>query len=298
MDKLKAMRGFVRIVDAGSLTKAAKNAGTSLASMVRLLSDLERNLGVRLMNRTTRRLALTDEGAVYLESCKQILKDIDNAEAQLTLKHPTPSGQLTITAPEKFGHLHVYPLVEEYLSLFDEVRIALRLSNKRIDMIENNIDFSIRIGVLKDSTLIAKKLGSVREKVVATPELIKNSPKLKKPEDLSQVNCGLYFDDTIQKSWQYETGGEKKAIPIFGNISTNNIEVGLSACRRGKIFGRFLSYQVKQELDEGSLQEVLNDFPQPDWPVSIVYPSARLLPYRTRHAIDWFYEKLSAREFA
>ncbi len=295
LDKLKGMQTFVNIIDAGSMTGAAKQSGLSLTSVVRLLADLEESLGVRLINRTTRKIALTQEGSFYLEKCREILAEIDTTEASLSHHIPRPGGQLVITAPEKFGKLHVYPLIQNYLKENSETTIALKISNTPLDLIKDRIDFTICIGNLADSTLIAKKVGTVREVIVASPTLISKCKPVQTLEDLSAVPCGRYISDSIQNTWKFKTGDGIKTISVSGNIITNSVDVGLEACCSGMIFGRFLTYQVNSLIQEGKLEEVLPEYSQHLIPISIIYTSTRLLPYRTRHAIDWFSDKLRTR---
>src|SRR6185369_338463 len=162
MDKLRAMTTFVRIVETGSLTAAAERLGTSATSVVRSLSALEQALGVRLLNRTTRRMALTDEGRDYFERCRRLLAEVEEAEASLLARQVNPSGRLVITAPVMFGRLHVAPMVTDFLAAFPDVRVELLLVDRVVNLIDEGIDLAVRIGALPDSSLVAVALGTTR----------------------------------------------------------------------------------------------------------------------------------------
>jgi DNA-binding transcriptional LysR family regulator len=176
MDKLRAMTTFVRIVETGSLTAAAERLGTSPTSVVRSLSALERALGVRLLNRTTRRMALTDEGRDYFERCRRLLSEVEDAENALLARQVTPAGRLVITAPVMFGRLHVAPLVIDFLAAFPDVRVELLLVDRIVDLIDEGIDLAIRIGTLPESSLVAIPLGSTRRIVCASPGIQTSYP--------------------------------------------------------------------------------------------------------------------------
>src|SRR6187551_357780 len=174
MDKLRAMASFVRIVDRGSLTAAAAAAGTSLPSMVRTLASLERELGATLLNRTTRRIHLTDEGRRYLEQCRAILAQVQEAEAALRARRAAPHGRLAVTASVMFGRRHVAPLMIEFLKQHREVSGELLLVDRVVNLVEEGVDAGVRIGHLPDSSLVAIPLGKVRRVICATPAYLRS----------------------------------------------------------------------------------------------------------------------------
>ena len=184
MDKLRAMTTFVRIVETGSLTAAAERLRTSPTSVVRSLSGLERALGVRLLNRTTRRMALTDEGRDYFERCRRLLSEVEDAEAALLARQVKPAGRLVITAPVMFGRLHVAPLVIDFLAAFPDVRVELLLVDRIVDLIDEGIDLAIRIGTLPESSLVAIPLGSTRRVVCASPAYLASHGQPRHPNEL------------------------------------------------------------------------------------------------------------------
>lgn len=287
------MKAFIGIVEAGSLTTAAFNAGRSLPSTVRILANLETHLGVKLLNRTTRKIALTEEGKAYLAHCRNVLADIENMEIALGQNQDTPSGTVSISASAKFGQLHVFPAVKTYLEKFPQTSVHLTLNNKVLDLLEGKIDFAIRIGHLKDSSLIAKKVGEIRHFIVASPALIKKTGNPNKPSDLQNMPCVTYLDGALETTWSFQVGAETQKVNVKGTFASNDVNASIDACCAGLGYGRYFSYQALPYIEKGLLQVVLADYVQPVIPISIVYPTARLLPYRTRHAIDWFHNTLS-----
>ena len=206
MDKLKAMRVFVRIVDTGSLTAAAAAGGQSPASVVRTLAALEQALGVRLLNRSTRRLALTDEGRDYLARCRHILAALDEAEAVLSAGQVQPAGSLGVTAPVTFGRRHVAPLLSEFLAGHDGLRGELVLLDRVVNLVEEGLDLAVRIGRLADSSLVAVPLGHTRHVVCASPALLARLGRPARPEALE--GCpGIWFGPQGGR-WPFLADGE------------------------------------------------------------------------------------------
>ena len=297
MDKLKGIRVLLKVVEMGSLSAAAKELCISAPSAVRLLAALEDDVGVRLVNRTTRNIALTEEGTSYVECCKRVLGSLQDVENEISQQHAEPQGSIVVSAPELFGQMHLMPVLKAYLADFPKVSFSVVLSNCRLNLLKENIDFTVRIGQLEDSTLVARKVGEIRPMVVAAPALIEKHPKIEKPEDLARVPCGRFIDGSPEKFWQFKVKGETRKIKVQGGIATNNARVGLDAVCSGLVFGNFLSYQVIDQIWEGRLVEVLPNYEQPRVPISLVYPSNRLLPHRTRHALNWFYDALVKRAY-
>jgi len=189
MDRLKAMHTFTRIAETGSLTAAAHELGSSLPATVRSLAALEAHLGVRLLNRTTRRISLTEEGKRYLDTCRQVLAAVEDAETALTADAAEPSGRLSITAPVLFGQMHVAPAVTRFVQRYDKMRCSLQLHDRVVNLLEEGIDVGIRISKLDDSTLVAQQLGSIRRVVVASPDYLRRHGTPQHPRELLKANC-------------------------------------------------------------------------------------------------------------
>ncbi len=291
MDKLKAMTVFVGIVEAGSLTAAAERAGSSLASVVRQLAALEHTLGVRLINRTTRRMALTDEGRAYFERCRRLLADIDDMEHALTDREQAPAGRLLITAPVMFGRLHVAPIVSDFLAAFPGMRAELILLDRVVDLLDEGFDLAVRIGSLPDSSLVAARLGETRRVLCASPGYLQRHGVPTVPGDLAaqrgQHQMVGFARFGAMGEWVFQQNNQRERIALQERFATNQVPVALDACLKGLGIGRFLGYQVADALADGRLVSVLDDWMPPPEPVHLLMPSGRLMSSRVRSFVNW-----------
>jgi DNA-binding transcriptional LysR family regulator len=282
MDKLRAMGAFVRIVERGSLTAAADALGSSLPSVVRTLAALEAELDVRLLNRTTRRMALTDEGREYYERCKRVLAEVDEAEAALSARRAAPKGRLRVTAPVMFGRLHVAPVATEFITKHTALQLDLLLLDRVVDLLEEGIDVAVRIGRLPDSSLVAVAVGETRRVACASPGYLKRAGVPKSPADLARHRCVNFT-------------GLAPARELNFALTTNQVDAALDACIQGVGVGHFLCYQVQSVLDAGKLKRVLAEFEPAPLPIHVIYPHARLLSSNVRAFVDWTVPRLRQR---
>lgn len=287
MDKLQAMAAFVQIAERGSLTAAADALGTSLSSVVRTLAALEQTVGVRLLNRTTRRIALTEEGRHYLERCRRILAEVDDAEQALGSGEQDPRGVLKVTAPVLFGQLHVAPAVAGFLARHRQMQVDLILLDRVVNLVEEGMDVAVRIGPLADSSMVAVPVGQIRRVVVASPALLKAAGTPKRPEDLSRLPCVRFSALMPGNTWHFEEDGRPLSVHVGGQFVCNQAAPCVDACVAGLGFGMFISYQVRRQVEARQLREVLTGFEPPPLPVSLVYPHARLLSPRVRAFVDF-----------
>ncbi len=286
MDRFKAMQTFVAIAEHGSLTAAARALESSLPATVRALAALETHLGARLFQRTTRRIALTEEGKRYLESCRRVLDAVEVAEAAMSADVREPAGLLTVTAPVLFGQMYVAPAVNRFVREHERVQVRLLLFDRVVNLLEEGIDAGVRIGKLEDSGLVAQAVGSVRRMVVASPAYLRQAGTPKHPRDLLKANC-VRFTGGSGPWWTFHEGRRQFSVPVTGNLEFNHVAPAAEACAAGIGFGMFISYQVAPYLKEKKLKLVLEAYEPPPRPISIVYPHARLLPARTRVFVDW-----------
>ena len=293
MDKLKALQAFVAIVERGSLTAAAEALGSSLPAMVRTLAALESQLGVRLLNRTTRRLSLTEDGRQYLERARRILADLDDADRSLGARQAEPSGTLSVTAPVLFGQYHVTPAVTRFLQRHSKMHIDLVLLDRVVNLVEEGLDVGVRIGHLQDSTMVARDVGRIRHVVVASPALLRRLGAPKHPRELARLPC-LRFSATEGGPWAFREAGRAFTVGVHGPLDCNLAAPMLEACAAGLGFVRCLSYQASPLLAAKHLRIVLSDYEVEPWPVSLTYPSARLLPSRTKVFIEWMVGELKS----
>ncbi len=286
MDRLLAMTTFVRIVEKGSLTAAASSLGASLPSVVRTLASLERHLGVRLLNRTTRRIRLTDEGAQYLDRCRAILSSVQETEAALTSGRTDLRGKLTVTASVLFGRRYVAPIVNDFLRRHSEVSTDLLFVDRVVNLVEEGIDVAVRIAHLKDSSLVAIPVGQARRVVCAAPEYLERHGTPRTPEDIRKHSCIRHTGLAPRGDWQFRIGRRTVSISINTVISCNDIDSSLQACLNGLGLGMYLSYQTAPYRSEKKLRYVLEEFETEPVPVQVVYSQTRLVPNKVRAFVD------------
>jgi DNA-binding transcriptional LysR family regulator len=273
MDKLRAMQVFVQIVEAGSLTGAAAVLGMSGPAVVRSLAALERAIGVRLLQRTTRRSSLSDEGRDYYERCKRVLAAVDEADTSMSARRSEPHGRLRITAPATYGRMHVAPIVNAFIAKYPAVEVDLLLLDRVVDLIEEGLDAAVRIGELPDSTLVARALGETRRVVCAAPAYLRRAGVPKTPAELQAHRCIVFSGLAAANEWAF--GAKRQRVAVRPVLRTNQVDAALDACIRGLGCGQFLSYQVEAALREGRLKRLLKEYEPPPLPIHIVYPHAR-----------------------
>ena len=298
MDTLGAMRTFVTIVDAGSLTAAAEVLDRSQPAVVRSLAGLEAHLGTRLLHRTTRRMSLTPEGADYLARCRQILADVDDAERAARQDDADPQGTLRVTAPAQFGQLHIAPSIARFLARYPQVEVDLVLMDRNADFVEEGIDLGLRIGPLPDSGLVAIPVGEVHRVVCASPAFLSATGRPSQPDELAERACIRITNLARSGRWTFRNGMQEIAVRVDGRFRCNTVSGAISACIGGAGFGQFLSYQVYEALQGGQLVTVLDEFAVPPRAVSLVYPGGRMITGRLRALVDFLKEDLRDSVFA
>jgi DNA-binding transcriptional LysR family regulator len=286
MDKLSAMETFVCIVDHGSLTAAAETLDTSLPSVVRTLAALERELGVRLLNRTTRRIHLTDEGAQYLERCRAILSAVQESEAAFSAGRAEPQGRLAVTASVLFGRRYVAPIMTEFLRRHPKVTAELVFVDRMVNLIEEGVDVAVRIGRLRDSSLVAIPVGTVRRVICASPEYLRRAGTPRDPQDVRAHACVRHTGLSPRGDWQFRVGRRVVTVPVKAVITCSDIDSSLEACVSGRGLGMFLSYQTATYRKERKLSYVLEEFETEPVPVQVVYAQTRLVTGKVRAFVD------------
>jgi DNA-binding transcriptional LysR family regulator len=286
MDKLRAMQTFVQIANDGSLTAAAASLDMSLPAVVRALAALEAHLGVRLFQRTTRRIALTPEGRQYLARCRDVLAAVAEADAGLADEAHAPRGPLVITAPVPLGQRLVASFITRFQQAHPLVRCSVLLADRMVDLVDEGVDVGIRIGPLEDSSLVAQRLGEVRLRVVASPAFLRRHGAPRHPSELRKLPCVRLTGPSRAQTWLFEDGGRRLHVPVDGPLDFNHAGAALQACEDEAGFGQFFSYQVREAVHARRLKAVLEAFEPGPQPVSVVYPHARLLPARTRAFVE------------
>lgn len=293
MDRLRAMEVFVRIVESGSLTAAASALGVSAPSVVRSLAALERVLGVRLLNRTTRRSSLTDEGREYYERCRRVLSEIEAADAALSARRVEPRGRLRLTAPVMYGRMRVAPIVTAFAARYPDVEVELLLLDRVVDLVEEGIDAAIRISRLPESSLVAIGVGETRRVLCAAPAYLRRAGTPKSPADLADHRCIVFTGLTRNNEWSF-AGEPPMRVAIRPALRTNQFDVAIDAVLRGLGCGQFLCYQVEALMAKRKLTRVLGKFEPLPVPIQIVYPHARLMSPNVRAFVDLAVARLRA----
>ena len=276
MDKLRAMRVFVAIVDEGSLTAAAGRLDMSLPAVVRVLAALEHDLGVRLLHRTTRRSSPSHEGREYYERCKRVLAEVEQADAAMSARRREPRGRLRVTAPVGYGRLRIAPLVAEYLARYPGVEVDLLLLDRVVDLVEEGIDVAVRIGELPDSSLVARRIGETRRVVCAAPAYLRREGTPRRPRDLAAHRSVQFLGLARGDEWAFGDD-ERERVSPRPVLRTNQLDVALDACVRGLGCAQLLSYQVEALVEKGALVRVLEACEPPPVPIHLVYLQSRLV---------------------
>ena len=263
--------------------------------MTRRLNELERRLGVRLLERNTRRLAPTEAGRRLAAHARVLLADFEAAMRDTVGEAGAPRGLLRISAPLLFGRRHVTPVVMAYLAAYPEVSAEVVLDDRPMDLIEEGIDVALRIAHLEDSSLVARHLGVVRRILVASPGYLARKGVPRRPEDLAAHDIVLFANHASGAKWRFADGGEnERVVRLKARIRINRAEAAIDAARKGHGILSVLSYQVASEVAEGSLVRILKRFERPPVPVQLVVPTARLMPLRVRAFIDFALPRLEA----
>jgi DNA-binding transcriptional LysR family regulator len=297
MDRLTAMQTFVRVVESGSFSAVARESNATQSAVSKQVAALERALGARLLSRTTRSLALTEEGERYFEQARRLVAEIAEAESSLRRGEQQLTGWLRVAASVGFGRLKLLPLVKTFLAAHPDVKIDLRLNDGFIDLVEQGIDVAVRIGELSDSSLIARRIGNSKRVLVASRKYLRSLPRGVKtprvPQDLSSLNCIVYTELATQNAWSFTAGagapvevGSVVTVRAQGNLQTNSSEVVRAAVLSGMGIGFSPTWLFEDEMAEGELQVLLPDWPARSIPVHLISPSQRRQSAKVRAFAD------------
>jgi DNA-binding transcriptional LysR family regulator len=271
MDRLDTMRAFVAVASLGSFSEAARQLRLSASVVTRSVAQLEVQLGLTLLNRTTRSVRLTEAGKAYLESSRQILADLEAAERAVRGQNAEPRGVLKVAAPLLFGRLHVLPIVTALLGEHRGLSIRLSLSDRNVHLVEEGIDIAVRIGDLADSSLVAVRLGEVSRVVVVSAAYLDGRGVPQTPADLASHDIVAFGDAA---DWRFGQGG--KAVRLEPRLEVNSADAAIAAVEAGLGITRVLSYQVRDSVAAGRLVPILQAFAPPPIPVSVIYPERRI----------------------
>jgi DNA-binding transcriptional LysR family regulator len=289
------MSVLVAVVDAGSLSAAARRLGMPLATVSRKVAELESHLKTRLLHRTTRQLSLTEAGASYVAACRRILEEIGEAERAATGEYAVPKGELVVTAPVVFGRLHVVPVVAEFLAQYPEIDINLVLTDRVVHLMDEAADVAVRIGELPDSTFVATGVGAVRRVVCASPAYLAAHGVPARPRDLAGHECITFEVLASKRAWVFGAGKSELAVPVHSRLAVNTAEAAIAASMLGVGLVRVLSYQVADALRGDALRVVLEAFESAPLPINLVHKGQAPLPLKLRAFLDFVAPRLRSR---
>ena len=287
MGQFRQISTFVEVVNRGSLSAAARAEGIAPAVIGRRLDALEQRLGVKLLQRTTRKLALTDEGAAFLEDCQRILSELESAEAAVAERSARVTGHLLISAPAGFGRQHVAPLIPSFVAEHREVSVTLNLNDRVVDIIGEGVDVAIRIASMSDSNLVSVKLADNHRAVVGTPAYLKRHGIPKTLDDLSKHNCMAISSEGSQRGWTFLNGDKNVTLKVAGNMSCNDGAVLHDWVLAGKGLAWRSMWEVGGDIEAGRLRTVLDEYSAPGNDIYAVFAQRRHLPLRIRAFVDF-----------
>jgi len=280
------MKAFVSVADAHGFASAARRLGLSPSVVTRLVAGLEEQLGIRLLQRTTRSVTITDAGRRYLERARRVLAELEEAEDSALAERGRPRGRLVVAAPAVFGRLHVGPLMCSYLNQNPDVIGELTLSDRMVNLVEDGIDLAVRIGNLPDSTLIARRIGSTRRVLVGSPRYIEQHGAPASPADLGAHRTILFSALADSSQWMFRHAGQDLRVSLQSRYVTNSADAALWHAEHDGGLTLALSYQVADAVKTDRLRTVLDGFEPPPLPIHFVYPSSRLLSAKVRAFIE------------
>ena len=287
------MHLFLRVAELGSFSAVALQLGVARSVVTRQIAALEAHLGVKLMVRSTRRLSLTSAGSTYLEKCRVILNLVDSAETDVAAERLTPRGNIRISLPLSFGLTQLAPLLLEFSQLYPEVSLDMDFTDRRVNLIEEAFDLSIRITPRLQTGDIARKISSGRMRVVASPDYLARHGRPCHPSELVNHQCLGYTAAAGTTNWQFIVGGELESFPIRTRINSNNGDVLTEAAARGLGITCHPDFIVDRFIADGRVEEILTEFPVPELGIYAILPTNRHIPHRTRVLMDFFAERLA-----
>lgn len=292
MDRLQAITAFVTVVEAGSFARAAERLDASVSAVSRHVAELEAHLDARLLNRTTRRLSLTEAGAAFHERCVQLLADLEEAEQGASQGGATPRGTLKLTCPITYGVRVLAPAIAAFVARHAQVRVDVELSDRAVDLVDEGIDLAVRIGAIRSQFLVARRIGSTTLVCCASPGYLARHGTPRTPEDLSRHACLTYEYAPVRNQWRFASpDGSERAVRVAGPIHANNGRMLVALAAQGAGIALEPDFIVAPEVADGRLVPLLDDWTPPAIPVHAAYPSRRHLSAKVRAFVDFLAER-------
>jgi DNA-binding transcriptional LysR family regulator len=297
MDKWAEMQAFVEAVRLRSISAAGRHLGRSPSAVSKLLNRLEARLGVRLLNRSTRTLVPTEGGRAYLARCVEILTAIESAEDSMSGFGRVPAGTLQINSTPGFAKHQVLPLMPEFQSKFPDIRLQFQLTGQAIDLIAEGVDLAIRLGALKDTSLVARKIGESPRLVCASPGYVKRHGQPQSPSELRRHNCLRLSTHESFNRWGFSNRRRKETVEVEGNFITDNVDALHEYMLLGGGIGRLSAFMVARDIERGRLVHLLPDYDVERQQIHVVYPHRKHVPAKVRVFVDFLTDKLGGGRF-
>ena len=287
MDRFEAMSVLLEVVETGSISAASRKLKMPLATISRKVSELEEHLNARLLMRSNRSVALTEAGRAFVAASRRILADLGDAERDASGETKMLKGELVLSAPIALGRFYLLPVVVDFIKENPNIDVRMMLVDRRVNMIEEHVDLGLRVGELNDFSLVAKKVGTVRRVVCASPVYLAQRGTPTSPEDLKDHDC-ITFENTLSSQrWIFNIGKTEKSFPIHSRLVVSTAEAATDAAVAGLGLTRMLDYQIDAQRRAGALKLVLESFRAPPKPVHLIYETGRHLPLKVRTFLDF-----------
>ena len=287
MDKIKAIEAFVRVVDTGGITRASEMMDAPKATISTLIQELEAQLGVRLLHRTTRKVTVTADGAAYYERCVRILEDLREADESISSRHGLPEGKLKVDMTTSMASLLMHQSIPDFLTRFPGISLELGCTDRPINMVSEGVDCVVRVGQITDPSLVARRIGSMRFVTCASPGYLAQHGTPQHPRELVQHRWINYFAQGRAVSWDFAKGDEKLTLNLEGGLSVNDSNVYRDACLGGVGIGQLPSFAFDAHEPRGELVQILKDWCTDTLPVHVLYPSNRHLSTKVQAFVEW-----------
>jgi len=297
MEKLDGLAVFARVVEAGTFSAAARQIGLSKSAVSKQVAGLEDRLGARLLNRTTRRLSLTEVGVDFYERCRRIITEVEEAELAVSRLHAEPRGLLRINAPMSFGFRHLAPALPDFMARYPEVTVDLALNDRMVDLIDEGYDIAVRIARLADSSLVARKLAPNRTVICAAPAYWRHHGRPDHPNDLKRHNCLVYTYMLSGNELTFAGPDGRVSVKVTGSLRANNGDALRAAALGGIGVLATPTFIVGEDLRAGRLETVLKDYEDSDQSVYAVYPHSRHLSAKVRAFVDFGVERFGPKPY-
>jgi DNA-binding transcriptional LysR family regulator len=295
MDRLDSMITLLAVVDTRGFSAASRKLRVPVTTVSRRVADLEAHLRTKLLRRTTRKVTLTDAGAPYVAVCRRVIEQLEEAERAAAGEYQSPRGELTVTAPLVFGRMHLVPVIAEFMANFADIRLNCRFSDRVLELQDEHIDVAIRIGELPDSSRRARRIGTVRRIVCASPDYLSRQGEPRTLADLAEHTCVCFHGFDPPGNWLFATSEGTVTVPTWSRITFDTIESAIDAGIAGMGLIRVFSYHVRPAFRAGMLREVLSDFVPPSVPVHILHGTEDMAPLKVRAFLDFCVPRLQAR---